>query len=469
MSKPETRRFYKEEQHYGDFRVSPQDLEAEQSALGAAIISQDAADTVLSMLVKEDFYREAHQHLYDAVKNLRDERTAVDIVTLTNELKRLGQFDAVGGISALTSLLDRVPTAANVEYYSRIVKEKAICRGLIRAGTQIVADAYTDKLPVRELMDSAEQRIFDATDRNQSRKFRLIKDIIDEVYNNLIKLSSRKYHITGVPYGFEKLDALTEGMQPSNFIVIGARPSVGKTALGLNIAWNAASGRNETGQRFPVGVFSLEMTEQEIGRRLLCSVGRVNWKQARLGALLESDQTRMVRAAEEIHETPIYVNDSSSLSVMELKSEARRMKKVHDIQLLVVDYLQLIHPGHRRDTREQEVAMVSLHLKALAKDLKIPVLCLSQLSRPQKGSESRKPILSDLRESGAIEQDADVVIFIHREEEKSNDIKHYKHELIVSKQRNGPLGDVPVQFDAWCTRFESFKPPERAPEPPTED
>ncbi len=440
-----------------EFRVPPQDLEAEQSVLGAMMLSSEAIRTVIPICREEDFYREANRKLYHAIVALDDRKEPVDIITLTNELKRSGDFDTIGGVSTLTTLLDRVPTAANAEYYANIVKEKSSARKLITAATQVVADAYSDSMPIKELLDSAEHRIFEATEVRENKDFNSIKDLIGNSYEYVNNLSEQKMHITGVPTGFYDLDELTAGFQPSEMIVIGARPSTGKTSLALNIAQHACMGTNELKKKISVGFFSIEMTAKQLALRLLCSVARIDLKKARSGYLSDGDRGRLVNVTGQFYDTKLYIDDTSSITVLDLKAKARRLKREFDIGMLVVDYLQLIQAGVKVDSREQEIAYISRQLKALAKDLDIPVVVLAQLSRPIKGQEEKRPILSDLRESGAIEQDADVVIFIHKETEGTTDEGKpiYKHELVVAKQRNGPTDNVPVVFRREYTTFES--------------
>ena len=440
-----------------EFRVPPQDLEAEQSVLGAMMLTSEAIRLVIPLCKSEDFYREAHRKLYQAIVALDDRKEPVDIITLSNELKRMGEFDTIGGISALTSLMERVPTAANAEYYANIVKEKSSARKLITAATQVVADAYGDTMPIKELLDNAEHRIFEATELRESKDFSSIKDLIGNSYEYVNNLSDQKMHITGVPTGFYDLDDLTAGLQPAEMIVVGARPSMGKTSLALNIAQHACMGTNQLKKKIPVGFFSIEMTAKQLALRLLCSVAHIDLKKARSGYLSDHDRGRLVNITGQFYEAKLFIDDTSSITVLDLKAKARRLKREHGIGLLIIDYLQLIQAGVRVDTREQEIAYISRQLKALAKDLDIPVVVLSQLSRPAKGQEEKRPVLSDLRESGAIEQDADVVMFIHREGGQSpdQDQPRYNYELVLAKQRNGPTDNIPVVFRREYTTFES--------------
>jgi replicative DNA helicase len=440
-----------------EFRVPPQDLEAEQSVLGAMLLSSEAIRTIIPLCHEEDFYREANRKLYKAIIALDDRKEPVDMITLSSELKRSGDFETIGGINTLTTLVDRVPTAANAEFYANIVKEKSAARKLISAATQVVADAYSDNVPIKELLDSAEHRIFEATELRESKDFASIKDLIGNSYEYVNNLSEQQMHITGVPTGFHDLDDLTAGLQPAEMIVIGARPSMGKTSLALNIAQHACMGTNELKKKVPVGFFSIEMTAKQLALRLLCTVARIDLKKARSGYLSDGDRGRLVNVTGQFYDTKLFIDDTSSISVLDLKAKARRLKREFGIGLLIIDYLQLIQAGIRVDNREQEIAYISRQLKALAKDLDIPVVVLSQLSRPQKGQEEKRPVLSDLRESGAIEQDADVVIFIHKETEGTTDEGKpmFKYELVIAKQRNGPVDNVDVVFRNAYTSFES--------------
>ena len=373
------------------------------------------------------------------------------MITLTNELKRIDVFEQVGGTSTLLTFMERVPTAANAEYYAQIVKEKSMGRRLITAATQVVADGYSDLMPVKEQMEMAEFRIFEATEQKATTDFIQIKDIIGEVYEEVYETIGNENHVTGLPIGIRRLDELTRGLQPAKLYIIGARPGVGKTALAVNIAWNVASGKNATASKFPVGIFSIEMTKKEITERLLCAVAKVDYNSAKENRILESDRARLTKASSQIADAPIIINDNSSLTIMELKSAARRLKKMYDIQLLVVDYLQLIRAGIQKDNREQEISFISMNLKALSKDLNIPIIVASQLSRPMKGTEGKPPSLSDLRESGSIEQDCNVCIFIHKWHTKENG---WKHKLMLSKNRSGAIDeDIPIEFQAFSTTF----------------
>lgn len=434
------------------FRVPPQDLEAEQSVLGAMMLKPEAIDVVTEILDGRDFYREAHRHIFDAIISLNEKKEPIDVVTLTNELRQMGKMELVGSTSDLMLLVDRVPTASNAEHYAQIVKEMSSGRKLAIAGTTIASEAYDTSIPLKEKMDMAEFRIFEATEQKVQKGFVQIKNIIGKVFEEVYETIGSDNHLTGLPMGIPRLDVLTRGLQPSKLYIVGARPGVGKTALAMNIAWNVASGKSDpAGIKSPVGIFSIEMTEEEIGQRLLCSVAQVDYNAAKEGRTLIKDQQALTKASARIYEAPIFIDDSSALTIMELKSRARRLKKAQNIQLLVVDYLQLLRAGVQKDNREQEIAWISMNLKALAKDLDIPILVASQLSRPMKGTEGKPPGLSDLRESGSIEQDANVVIFIHKWKTKEDG---WKHQLMLSKNRSGQTDEeIPINFSAFSTTF----------------
>lgn len=440
-----------------EFRVPPQDLEAEQSVLGAMILSSDACRLVIPICKEEDFYREAHRKLYKAIVALDDRKTPPDVITLTHELKQMGEFENIGGVSALTSLIERVPTASNAEYYAQIVKEHAAARRFITAATLAIAEVYEGAAPLKELLDEAEHRIFEAVEIRETRDYVNIREVIGNSYEKLSRLSDQKVHITGVPTGFYDLDDLTAGLQPGELIVIGARPSVGKTSLALNIAQHASLGTNQLKKKYPVGFFSLEMTTSALSDRLLCSVSKVDLMKAKAGYLNDQERGRLVNITGSFYESFLFVDDTSSMSVLDLKAKARRMKREQNIGILFIDYLQLLRAGVRTDNREQEIAYISRQMKGLAKDLGIPVVVLSQLSRPVKGAEEKRPVLSDLRESGAIEQDADVVIFIHRKilGEDEGVKTQFEHELVLAKQRQGPTDLIPIVFRREYTSFES--------------
>jgi len=439
-----------------DVRIPPQNLEAEEAVVGAVLQSNDALEAVMRIIDIDDFYREAHRKIYQAVLDLSDRREPVDTVTVSNELKNKGHLEIVGGVSRITELIMNVPAPGHAEGYANIIKAKATARKIISATSQIMGNAYSERMSTEELLDSAEKVIFQATERQYKTDFRPASQIAGETFDYLSKLTQDGRHITGIPTGIQELDLMTTGFQDSELIVIGARPSVGKTSLAMNIAQYNSIQRDVDHSPIPCGVFSLEMTAQALVIRLMCSISGVSMQKARAGNLSKGDISLMVESAGKVHGSKIFIDETVDLSITELKMKARRLHKEHGVRMIMVDYLQLIHSKGNHERREQEIAYISRQMKGLAKELKIPVIVLSQLSRPPKGSESRRPVLSDLRESGAIEQDADTVILIHREDAKSEGEKP-RYELIVAKQRNGPIGIIPVIFQGDTLTFEGFR------------
>ncbi len=430
-------------------RVPPQNLEAEQSVLGAMLIEGEAIVRAAEILRPEDFYRDAHRRVFEAIIALSDRSEAVDLVTVTEELRRRGQLEEVGGASYLTTLANIVPTAANVEHYARIVEEKALLRNLISAATRVVTRAYEAQDEVAALVDEAEQVIFEISQRRSLAGYAHIKDILMDTFERIEYLYAHKGGVTGVPTGFKDLDELTSGLQPSDLVILAARPSQGKTTLSLGMARNAA-----VNHKIPVGIFSLEMGREALAQRLLCSEAGVDGQRLRTGYLAEQDWPRLSHALGRLSEAPIFIDDTPAISIMELRARARRMRAEHGIGFLIVDYLQLVQFRGRVENRQQEVAEISRALKALARELKLPVLACSQLSRAVEQREGRRPQLSDLRESGSLEQDSDVVMFIH-----FNPDSEHKNlaEIIVAKQRNGPTGSVDLVFLREFGKFQSVE------------
>lgn len=420
-------------------RMVPQDIEAEENVLGSILILPEAIDKILPICTQEDFYREKNRHFFKACLALKEAKEPIDAYALKAKLEKDG-FENLG--SFISILTERVPTAANVEYYAKKVKEKSDARKLLIATNEIQADIYAEELDTKQLFDSAEHKIFQATNNRKVQDFIEVKEIASKSYEYIHWLADRENGLTGLSSGLKMLDEYTGGFQNSELIIIGARPGIGKTSLALNIAEHFSVELNH-----PVGFFSLEMTKDQLLLRLFCSMARVQLSKKGKTFFDQAITNRLVGVANRLHATRFFINDSAFLSILEVKALARRLKEQYGIKALLVDYLQLIHAGIKTQNREQEVSYISRHLKALAKDLEIPVIVLAQLSRPPKGNEDKRPYLSDLRESGAIEQDADVVIFIHKPTEDL-------HELIIAKQRNGPTGIVPVKFLEQYTRFE---------------
>ncbi|NND72125.1 MAG: replicative DNA helicase [Rhodothermales bacterium] len=443
-------------------RVPPQALDVEQSVLGAMLLEREAIPKVIEILPPNSFYSDRHRRIYSAILNLFERSNPVDLVTLTEELKRRKELDKVGGAYYLTDLTTRVATSANVEYHSRIIAEKSLLRMLIETMTDHVKQAFDPSTDAFELLDHAESELFRISDTQLRRPAASMDYVLKETLANLEAIHGQEAGITGVPTGFRALDSITGGWQNSDLIIVAARPSMGKTAFSLATARNAAlHQKNPT----PVAIFSLEMSAQQLAQRLLTSEARVDAQAARTGRLRDDDWPKLARAASRLSAAPIFIDDTPGLSILELRAKCRRLRAEHNIGLVVVDYLQLMHGpvGGRNSNREQEIAQISRSLKSLAKELNIPVVALSQLSRAveTRGGDKR-PQLSDLRESGSIEQDADVVAFIYRAErygitvDENGNSTEGLAEIIIGKQRNGPIGDVSLAFVHQFARFENL-------------
>jgi replicative DNA helicase len=433
-------------------KLPPQNIEAEQSVLGGVLIENEAVHKVMEILTAEDFYRDAHRKIYDALMDLAERDEPADLITLTNELRKKEHLDSVGGASYVTSLIDSVVTAANIEYYAKIVKEKAILRKLIDTSTEIITHSYEDRSDVESLLDEAERAIFEISENRVKPSFYPIRDIVKQSFKTIERLYEKKELVTGVPSGYRELDQRTAGFQPSDLIIVAGRPSMGKTAFCLNVAQYAAIEK-----RTSVGIFSLEMSKEQIVIRMLCSEAQVEGTRLRTGFLSESDWPRLTLAAGTLSDAPIFIDDAAALSVLELRAKARRLNAEHGLGMIMIDYLQLMRGRAKVENRQQEISEISRSLKALAKELNIPVIAVSQLSRRTEERQGMRPQLSDLRESGAIEQDADVILFIYRDEvyNRSEDNPNRgKAELIIGKQRNGPTGKIEL---AYLDKFTTFK------------
>ncbi len=441
------------EADFSSHKLPPQHIEAEQSVLGGILIENYAINKVMEILKADDFYRESHRKIYEALIVLSERDEPADSITLMNELKNSGHLDSVGGASYVASLIDLVPTAANIEYYAKIVKEKAILRKLIQTSTEIITQSYEDRGDVEGFLDEAERAIFDISENRVRPSFYPIKDIVKGSFKILERLYEKKELVTGVPSGFKDLDRMTAGFQPSDLIIVAGRPSMGKTAFCLNVAQYAAIEKKN-----PVAIFSLEMSKEQLVIRMLCSEAHVEGTKLRSGFLSESDWPRLTIAAGNLSDAPIYIDDTAALSVLELRAKARRLKTERGgLGMLIVDYLQLMKGRARVESRQQEISEISRSLKALAKELNIPVIAVSQLSRKTEERTGNRPQLSDLRESGAIEQDADLILFIYRDEvyNRSEDNPNRgKAEIIIGKQRNGPIGKIDLAF---LDKFTTFK------------
>jgi len=437
-------------------KLPPQNIEAEQSVLGGILIENEAVNKVMEILTADDFYRDAHSRIFNALISLSERDEPADLITLTNELRKIDQLDSIGGASYLASLIDLVPTAANIEYYAKIVKEKAILRKLIQTSTEIITQSYQDRGDVEGFLDEAERAIFEISEKRVKPSFYSIRDIVKESFKTLERLFEKKELVTGVPSGFKELDRYTAGFHASDLIIVAGRPSMGKTALCLNLAQYAAIEK-----RIPVAIFSLEMSKEQLVIRMLCSEAQVEGTRLRTGFLTESDWPKLTLAAGNLSDAPIFIDDSAAISVLELRAKSRRLKSEHGLGMLIVDYLQLMKGRTKVESRQQEISEISRSLKALAKELNIPVIAVSQLSRKTEERTGNRPQLSDLRESGAIEQDADLILFLYRDEvyNRSGDNPNKgTAELIIGKQRNGPIGKIELAFlDKFTTFKELYK------------
>jgi replicative DNA helicase len=449
-------------------RQAPWSNEAEQAVLGAMLLDQDAALKAAELLDDSMFYKEAHRILFRAMTALTERNDVIDPVTMRDELVRRGELDRAGGMEYIGALIDVVPTAANIDYHARIVRDKAVLRRLVEAATEIIQDVYELRGTAGEVLDNAEHRVFQVAQFRRSEEFTRLKELIWPTMERIESLQGMAGTVTGVPTGFVDLDRMTAGLQKSELVILAARPSMGKTAFALNVVQHAAI---EHG--VGVAIFSLEMSKDQLVQRLLCSEGLVDAQRLRRGQLRDDDYPKLARAAGLLGTAPIWIDDSAAITPLAVRSKARRLKAEHDIGLIVLDYLQLMQGPSDAENRQQEISYISRSLKALAKELNTPVLALSQLSRApeQRGGEHRRPQLSDLRESGAIEQDADVVCFIYRQEfydgptdPKSGESIEGLAEMIVGKQRNGPTGTVQLYFKKEYTRFDNHSRREAPPE-----
>ncbi len=446
-------------------KLPPQNIEAEQMVLGAVLIENDSLNNVMSLLSPEDFYKDIHRRIFAVMIEMFERREAIDLVTLTDSLRGKVALETVGGASYLANLVSLVPTAANIKYHAKIIREKSVLRRLIHASTDIITQCYDDSRTVEsidELLNTAERSIFDIAQKKIGEAFSPLKSIVGHSFKMVEDLYERKEMITGIPTGFVDLDHLTSGLQPSDLVIVAGRPSMGKTAFCLNVAAYAAAEKQKI-----VAFFSLEMSKEALGLRLLGSEARVDAHRLRTGHLSERDWTPLANAAGRLAEAPIYIDDTAALSVLEMQAKSRRLKAERGLDLIIVDYLQLMRGRQNESSREQEISNISRSLKMLAKDLKVPVIALSQLNRAveTRPGKEKRPMLADLRESGAIEQDADVILFIYRDEVYNKCECPYEGEclcgrrgvaeVIVGKQRNGPIGKVDLTYINKFTRFEN--------------
>ena len=440
----------KEDTVYSPYKVPPHNMEAEQAIVGGILINNDALNQIVDILSGEDFYREAHALIYEGMLTLYNRDDPVDVITLSQVLKEKGALDKVGGTEYLASLAEATATSAGIMYHAEIVKDLSIRRNLIRQCSHISEVCFQPSNDTEDILDSAEQYIFKIAERNIDQNFLQLDEVVKNSFKKIETTTGS--NITGISTGFTDFDNLTSGLQPSDFIIIAGRPSMGKTALALNIALNAA-----LVDKVGVAIFSLEMSSLQLGIRLLGSDAMIDAWKLRKGALQDDDYLRLTDSANRLSELPVYIDDSSALSSLEIKAKARRLKKKYDISLVIIDYLQLMQSKKAVESRQLEISDISRSLKALAKDLDIPVLAVSQLNRKVEDRPNKRPMLADLRESGAIEQDADLISFIYREElyNRTEENKG-KAELIVAKHRNGPTGFVNLTFREKYTKFQNY-------------
>jgi replicative DNA helicase len=433
-------------------RNPPQNISAEQAALGSMLLQEEAILHGVDILRPEDFYKKSHQIIFRCILELFEKSKGVDLVTLTEELNRINLLEEIGGVTYLTNLINSVPTAANIEHYVKIIEEKSILRNLINNATKIISMGYEEKEDAKILLDKAEHLIFEVSERNLGQSFVPIKEILQDSFEKIENLYHRDEFITGVPSGFDEFDDITTGFQPSELIVIAGRPGMGKTAFCMSIAQYVAVSKN-----IPVALFSLEMSKSQLVQRMLCSEARVDAHNLRKGRLAESDWPTLSMAAGRLASAPIFIDDTAGITCLEIKAKARRLKAQHNLGLVMIDYLQLISSSGRVENRQQEISEISRSLKGLARELNVPVIAVSQLSRAVEQRIERRPRLSDLRESGAIEQDADLVVFLYREEYyKQKTDRKGMAEVIISKQRNGPTGQVDLAFIKEYAKFENL-------------
>jgi replicative DNA helicase len=434
-------------------KTLPHNLEAERTVLGAVLVDNAAFNSAAEILTRDDFYRESHRRVFDAMAALAERSQPIDLVTLKDELVKGGALEAAGGAAYLGSLVDGVPRITNVEHWSRIIKERAVLRNLIHASNRIVQSCYEAEDEAAVLLDRAEKAIFDIAERRIRQGFVGIREIVKESFRTIDQLSQSKELVTGMPTGFVDIDEMTSGLQKGELVIVAARPAMGKTSFCLNVAQHASFKAGET-----VGLFSLEMSKEQLVLRMLCSDARVDAHKLRTGRLQEKDWARLAKAYADLSASKIFIDDSATLSPLEMRAKCRRLKAEFGLGLIIVDYLQLVTGGGRVENRQQEISSISRSLKGLAKELSVPVIALSQLSRAPEARSDRRPQLSDLRESGALEQDADVVMFIYREEEhKPTDENRGIAEIIIGKQRNGPTGSRRLAFIKEFTRFENLQ------------
>jgi len=430
-------------------KIPPQNIDAEQSVLGAVLLDREAIFKVMKVVRPEDFYREDHRMIYEAMLFLNESGRPVDLITVSEQLRQQGNLDKVGGVAYIASLAEMAPVAANVEYYARIVEEKALLRTLIQLSTRIAGMSYEESEEPEKLIAEAERMIMELGSRRVSGVFYSIKDILIDTLTHIEFLYNNRGSVTGVPTSFGDLDKICHGLQPSDLIILAGRPSMGKTSLGMCIGYSAALKHN-----IPVAIFSLEMSREQLVQRILCAEAKIDQQRLRSGLLDEEDWRELHEVAGKLARAPIYIDDTPAITVRQVRAKARQLQVEKGLGLIIIDYLQLMQGTRRYENRQQEISDISRSLKSLAKELNVPVLALAQLSRAVEQRQDKRPIMSDLRESGALEQDADLVMFIYRDEYYHPDSeKKGIAEIIISKHRNGPVGTVELGFLKELTKF----------------
>ena len=431
-------------------KIPPNDVEAEQAVIGSMLTDKEAVSAAIEVLKPEDFYREDNRIIFEAILSLYGRSEPIDIITLKSELSSMGKFEAVGGLEYIAELPDKVPTTANVEQYIKIVEEKSVLRNLIKTANEIITLGYDQTQEVDSIIDGAEKKIFEVMQKKNQKGYTPIKDILVETFTELEQLYNQKQRITGIPTGFSDLDFRTSGLHNSDLILVAARPAMGKSAFALNIATNAA-----VRAKVPVAIFSLEMSKEQMTSRILCSEAMVDSNKVRTGKIDDEEWGKLAAASGELSEANIYIDDTPGISIMEIRAKCRKMKIEKNIGLVVIDYLQLVQgSGKRGSSREQEIAEISRSLKILAKEINVPVIALSQLSRAPEQRPDHRPMLSDLRESGSIEQDADIVMFLYRDDYYNEDSeKKNVAEVIIAKHRAGSTGTVELLWLGNYTKF----------------
>jgi len=430
-------------------RVPPHNIEAEQAVLGAIFLDPEVFSTAAERLHASDFYRANHEAIFEAMFHLAENGEPIDIVTVTTYLQNVNKLDVAGGVPYITDLASSVPTAANIDYYSKIVEEKALLRRLIQTATDIVTQSFNREDNVEELLDEAERNILEVANKKNTTMFKSIKDVLIDVYENIEQLHQAQGEVTGVPTGYRDLDRITSGFQKNDLIIIAARPSMGKTAFALNIAQNVAINSDHN-----VAIFSLEMGAEQLVQRMLCAEGNIDSQRLRTGNLEQEDWGKLTMAMGSLSHAGIFIDDSPSVRVADIRAKCRRLAQEHGLGMIIIDYLQLIQGSENaKENRQQEVSEISRSLKSLARELEVPLIALSQLSRSVESRQDKRPMMSDLRESGSIEQDADIVGFLYRDDYYNQEVEEQNIEIIISKQRNGPTGTVELAFVKEYNKF----------------